>query len=112
MFFDFFYKVSRKIRGASKILRLFYGCDIPYSATIGKDVIFNHDALGVVIHPNAIIEDGAYIEHHVLLGQRVGGILEAPIVRKKCSDWRIFNYIGGDRNRRRGSYWCWKSCLT
>lgn len=50
------------------VLRLLYGCDIPPNAQIGKDVFFAHSALGIVIHPNAIIEDGTIIQHHVTVG--------------------------------------------
>ena len=63
---------------------MIYGCDISRDAIIGTNVTFNHRALGVVIHPKAIIEDDVYIEHHVCLGQKDGLDVAAPIIRKGC----------------------------
>lgn len=93
--FGLLYKLSRKVRGISKLLRLLYGCEIPYSAKISNKVTFNHDGLGVVIHPNTIIDDGCYIEHHVLFGQRVGGVTDAPHIEKNCVIGAYAILLGG-----------------
>ena len=33
----------------------YFACDIPYKTQIGKGTLFPHHALGVVIHPHAVI---------------------------------------------------------
>ena len=45
----------------NRIIRIRYSCDIPCQAKIDKSVIFAHDALGVVIHQDAIIKENAAI---------------------------------------------------
>ena len=55
------YKLSRKSRVANKIFKMLYKCEIPNTARIGNRVTFNHNELGVVIHPNSQIEDDVYI---------------------------------------------------
>ncbi len=66
--FDVIYRISRKIKGGWKIMRYIYGCDIPYEAKIHDSVHFAHSALGVVIHPNTIIDENVVIQHHVTIG--------------------------------------------
>lgn len=80
--FEIMYKLSRKSRVANKIFKMLYKCEIPNTARIGNRVTFNHNGLGVVIHPNSQIEDDVYIEHHVCLGQRTGADTNASIIRK------------------------------
>lgn len=40
---------------------------LPYEATVGDDVQFWHRGLGVVIHPNTSMGDGARISQHVTI---------------------------------------------
>ncbi len=59
--------VAFLIRG---IMRVVFACDIPYKTKIGKNVEFPHHALGVVIHPEAIIGNNCKIEQNVTIGGR------------------------------------------
>ena len=65
-------------RGGASLLRLLYGCDIPRNAKIADTVQFPHHALGVVIAPEAIIEDNVVIQHHVTLGIKEKG--KGPVI--------------------------------
>jgi len=80
--FNLIYKYSRRSKIINKILKFIYKCEIPVNTNIGENVTFNHNGLGVVIHPNSIIKDNVYIEHHVCLGQRTGDDARAPIINK------------------------------
>ena len=71
-FFKLIYKISRIVPGGGTALRLLYACDIPRNAKIANDVQFPHKALGVVIHPDAIIGNGCFIQHHVTIGVNKG----------------------------------------
>lgn len=51
-------------------MRVIFACDIPYKATIGKGTCFPHDALGIVIHPDAIIGTNCNINQGVTIGGR------------------------------------------
>lgn len=53
-------------------MRIVFACDIPYKAQIGKGTQFPHDALGVVIHPYAIIGENCHINQNVTVGGRSG----------------------------------------
>lgn len=93
--FSILYKASRRSRIINKIFSLIYKCEIPVSAKIGKNVTFNHNGLGVVIHPNAVIEDNVHIEHHVCLGQRTNKDVSAPVIRKNCVIGTYTVILGG-----------------
>ena len=93
--FTFLFYLSRRIPGFSKLLRLFFNCDIPKRAKIGSRVTFNHCAMGVVLHPNCVIEDDVWIEHHVCLGQRTETDTSAPIVKKDCVIGAYAIILGG-----------------
>ncbi len=54
------------------IIRVIFSCDIPYKCEIGSGTTFPHDALGVVIHPNAVIGHKCKILHGVTIGGRSG----------------------------------------
>jgi len=46
-----------------------YGIELPYSATVGRGVVFEHQG-GIVIHGNSVIGDGCIIRQGVTLGNR------------------------------------------
>lgn len=77
--FNIIYKLSRKIRGGSLLLKILFSCDIPKEAKIGKNVNFAHSGLGVVINAGSIIEDNVSIQHHVTLARGKNG---CPIIHK------------------------------
>ena len=62
-------------------MRVLFACDVPYAARIGKDTDFPHHALGVVIHPRAVIGPGCHIGHGVTIGGRKG-IETVPVLGK------------------------------
>lgn len=51
-------------------MRFVFACDVPYKAVIGKGTLFPHDALGVVIHPDAVIGENCRISQNVTIGGR------------------------------------------
>lgn len=93
--FDRVYRLSRKIKGFDILLRIMYGCDIPYEATIGENVKFAHSALGVVVHPDSIIEDGVFIQHHVTIGVNHSKEEGVPIIRKNAFIGPYAMILGG-----------------
>ena len=66
------------IRGA---MRVVFACDVPYAARIGENTDFPHHALGVVIHPRAVIGTGCHIGQGVTIGGRKG-IETVPVLGK------------------------------
>lgn len=51
-------------------IRIMFGCDIPFEARIDKDVVFCHNAFGVVINPRTIVHGGGtVIQHGVTIGE-------------------------------------------
>lgn len=55
-------------------MRLIYSCVIPYTCEISSTVNFPHNALGVVINSNSIIEDNCTIYQNVTIGNRNSSI--------------------------------------
>lgn len=45
------------------------GCEIPYRVKMGKGVCFPHNALGTVLHPFTILEDGVKVYQNVTVGR-------------------------------------------
>jgi serine acetyltransferase len=68
--------ISFFVRG---IMRVIFACDIPYKTKIGKGTVFPHHALGIVIHPYAIIGENCKIEQNVTIGGR-SGITVLPVI--------------------------------
>ncbi len=60
-------------------LRIVFSCDIPAQVKIGRNCKFAHNALGVVIHPEAIIGDNCKIGQNVTIGGR-SGITVLPVI--------------------------------
>lgn len=60
------------------IIRGFYSCDVQSNMKIGEGVIFAHNGLGVVIHPQTIIGNNVKIMQGVTVGGRDGSAL--PII--------------------------------
>lgn len=53
-----------------RFIRIIYSCDIPPGIQIGKEVLFKHNGLGVVIHPASIIGDYTQIYQNVSIAGR------------------------------------------
>lgn len=81
--FNVLFKISRKIPGVNILLRVLYHCDVPRRTKIMGGVKFGHNGAGVIIHPNTVIEENVFIQHHVTCGVRFTGDA-CPIIRKNC----------------------------
>ena len=60
-------------------LRVVFSCDLPAQVIIGKNCRFAHNALGVVIHPEAVIGDNCKIGQNVTIGGR-SGLTVLPVI--------------------------------
>ena len=61
-------------------VRNFYGIEIPFSARIGRRVVFEHQH-GIVVHGNSVIGDDCIIRQGVTLGiRRMDRLTEAPVL--------------------------------
>jgi serine O-acetyltransferase len=61
-------------------VRNVYGIELPFSARIGRRVIFEHQH-GIVVHGNAVIGDDCVIRQGVTLGiRRLDRLTEAPVL--------------------------------
>lgn len=45
------------------------GCEIPLTVKVGKNVVFPHDSVGLVIHPQTTIGDNVKIYQNVTIGR-------------------------------------------
>ena len=67
-----YYLHIRKMRLMAKLFwiinRVVFSCDIGVGASIGRDVGFFHNGLGVVIHPRTKIGSGCSIYQNVTIG--------------------------------------------
>ena len=59
IFYRFLYRRARNL----------YGIEVPYSANIGQNVVFEHQH-GIVVHGDAVIGDGCIIRQGVTIGNR------------------------------------------
>jgi len=77
----FFYK--RKIPVLPSVIRylifLMYNSDVPSSVKIGKNTVFGHSGIGVVLHPRAVIGDNCIIGQGITVGGKSKEI-EVPII--------------------------------
>jgi serine O-acetyltransferase len=66
-------------------VRNHYGIELPYSARIGRGVVFEHQS-GIVIHGNSVIGDGCVIRQGVTLGIRREDDLDGvPVLGKRVN---------------------------
>lgn len=56
-------------RPISKLIFLIIGIDIPNQVELGKNVVFPHNSVGTVIHPNTKIGNGVKIYQNVTIGR-------------------------------------------
>jgi serine O-acetyltransferase len=63
-------------------VRNFYGIELPYTAKIGRRVVFEHQH-GIVVHGSTVIGDDCIIRHGVTLGIRsLDRLADAPVLGK------------------------------
>lgn len=78
-------------------VRNFYGIELPYTAQIGRRVIFEHQH-GIVVHGATVIGDDCIIRQGVTLGIRTLDKLgDAPILGKKVNVGAGAKVIGNVR---------------
>lgn len=72
-------------RASSKIIyhlmQIVFGCTIPPSTELGKDVIIAHSH-GIVLHQNSKVGDGTALYQNVCLGGRNGS--RGPVIGRNC----------------------------
>lgn len=66
-------------RWAFRHCRNVYGIELPYSASVGRDVVIEHQG-GIVIHGATVIGDGCIIRQNCTLGIRSLDVLDAAPV--------------------------------
>ena len=50
------------------LIRLVFGCYLPYGLKLGKDFTVGYGGIGIVIHERTIIGDGVHIDQNVTIG--------------------------------------------
>lgn len=65
--------------------RHYFGCDIHPNDNISNSVSFAHNALGVVINADAIVQDNVIIQHHVTIGRNDRGAKNQKRGIYRCS---------------------------
>jgi serine O-acetyltransferase len=69
-------------RGLFISVRNLYGIELPYTARVGRRVVFEHQH-GIVVHGNTVIGDDCIIRQGVTLGiRRMDRVDEAPVLGK------------------------------
>lgn len=63
----------------SRLTRLIYSCEIPYTAEIDRTVVFAHKGLGVVIGHDSKIGRNTKILHNVTIGGK-SGVRANPVI--------------------------------
>jgi serine O-acetyltransferase len=66
-------------------VRNFYGIELPYTAKVGRRVVFEHQH-GIVVHGATVIGDDCIIRHGVTLGIRsLDRLADAPVLGKRVN---------------------------
>lgn len=65
----------------NRLTRIFYSCEIPYTAQIEKNVVFSHKGLGVVLGHDTVIGENTKILQHVTIGGK-SGVRANPVIGK------------------------------
>lgn len=72
-------------RALARTISSVYGIELPYTAQIGRRVVFEHQH-GIVIHGAAVIGDDCIIRHGVTLGMRsMARATEAPVLGRSVN---------------------------
>ena len=64
------------------LIFLLYNSDVPSSVKIGKQTVFGHSGIGVVIHQKAVIGEGCVIGQGITIGGRSKNP-EVPVIGNK-----------------------------
>jgi serine O-acetyltransferase len=72
-------------RAMFRHVRNHYGIELPYSATVGRRVVIEHQS-GIVIHGNAVIGDDSIVRQGVTIGNKtMDRPLDAPVLGKQVN---------------------------
>ncbi len=72
--------LSVAYRALFRAVRNFYGIELPYSATIGRRVVFEHQH-GIVVHGAVVLGDDCIVRQGVTLGiRRMDDLGGAPVL--------------------------------
>jgi serine O-acetyltransferase len=72
--------LSAAYKAAYTAVRNFYGIELPYTAQIGRRVVFEHQH-GIVVHGSTVIGDDCIVRHGVTFGiRRMERLDDAPIL--------------------------------
>lgn len=78
-----------------RYVRNHYGIELPYSARVGRRVVFEHQH-GIVIHGNAVIGDDCIIRQGVTIGnRRLDRPFEAPTLGARVNVGAGAKILGG-----------------
>lgn len=89
----FYFPLYFLIYSFHRFLSLVVGCSIPFSAELGRRIIFQHGFYGVFISSMATIEDDCIILHQVTIGSNISGDDSKPVGAPRiCS--RTFVGVG------------------
>lgn len=56
----------------TRLIRVLFSCELPYTAQLGKGTLLNHNGLGCVIHHKAVIGEDCCILQNVSIAGRNG----------------------------------------
>ena len=74
--------LSAVYKGLFRTICNFYGIEIPYTAKIGRRVVFEHQH-GIIVHGNTVIGDDCTIRQGVTLGiRRPDRLTDAPTLER------------------------------
>jgi serine O-acetyltransferase len=72
--------LSVAYRTLFRAVRNFYGIELPFTASVGRRVIFEHQH-GIVVHGSSVIGDDCILRQGVTLGiRRMDGLDQAPVL--------------------------------
>ena len=82
----------------SWVNRLIFGCWVPSSATLGKNVVLGYWGIGVVIHSDSVIGDNTLISQNVTIGRNKKGARYSTNWQPSiCCGWSSGEWRHNDR---------------
>jgi serine O-acetyltransferase len=77
--------LSAAYRALFIAIRNFYGIELPYTAVVGRRVVFEHQH-GIVVHGNTVIGDDCIVRQGVTFGiRRLDALDAAPVLGRRVN---------------------------
>jgi serine O-acetyltransferase len=77
--------LSAAYRAMFVAVRNFYGIELPFTASIGRRVVFEHQH-GIVVHGSTVIGDDCIVRHGVTFGiRRMDRLDDAPVLGRRVN---------------------------